>query len=177
MDPKDYNPETGATAPETEEQPTQPVAPRRFPTAKPGTPENKQYRTAEQVEKIITDALGDRMGMINCVHLPDVEYFLPPLGDVEEILRYSEVDRRKYISEINDCDDFAHTLKSDFILAAYAEGARRAPFAFGIIWGLLPEAHAQNWVITDDEVLHIIEPQNDQISTPDVITQVWLMVA
>lgn len=153
------------------------VTERLFPTAKEGTPENKQYRTWNEVEQIIRETLGDRLPANQVIHLPDAEYFLPPLQDVVEILRFSEVDRRKFINEINDCDDYAHCLKADFILAAYAEGKRRAPYAMGIIWGKLPKPHAQNWIITDDGVLRIIEPQTDVILSPDQIVNVWTVVA
>ena len=81
-------------------------------------------------------------------YFADDYYRCPSLAIAREIVKNSEVCRRRYVTEKHDCDDFTHLLKGAFIRDAYKDQNRRYPHAFGIVWGRMP-AHAMNVVIVD----------------------------
>ena len=97
--------------------------------------------------------------------------------DAEEIINASAVDRRRWVQNRFDCDDFAHVLKAHFAEAAYADGKRRASHCFGTVWGMLPESHAINWMVNDDLKVRFIEPQTDKIFYPRKDDKdIWFML-
>jgi hypothetical protein len=98
--------------------------------------------------------------------LADSEYWAAPEKDYWKIINKSTINEEKWISEKHDCDDFAHLLKADFIVAAYKDGKRRRPYCFGIVWGDLPKPHAINWYITDQKIMKFCEPMNDTVFPP-----------
>ena len=118
-------------------------------------PDNGVYITVAEARKIIKAKLNV------APHLADAMFYCPSVQYVEGLLEQDELDKMKYAPESFDCDDFAWILKARFCMDAYKNGQRRAAHAMGIIWGEFPHPHAINWVITDDKVLRLIEPQTD----------------
>ena len=85
---------------------------------------------------------------------------------MREIISESKVDRKTWVRERFDCDDFAHVLKAHFAEASYKNGQRRAAHCFGVVWGSLPGPHAINWMVNSDGKLRFVEPQNDRVFVP-----------
>lgn len=145
----------------------------------PGKKSTGIYLAVEEVEKTLRAAVGDLMDEEARIHLGDSRYFLPELSEVREIVQATAVDRRKWVEERFDCDDFAWILKSHFVEAAYKDGQRRAAHCVGVVWGLIRgEPHAVNWVLTSDRIFRFIEPQTDEIWQPtEDDREIWMMIS
>ena len=125
--------------------------------------------TRYEIEVIIRETFGTRFTDDFTLQMSDEQYHCPSLEKVKAILEKSTLDKREYIEEKFDCDDYARILKVDFIKQAYKEKKRRHPYAVGVIkggklQGSIP--HAINFVITDKMELFLIEPQTDTIEKP-----------
>lgn len=139
---------------------------------------DKVYLKKKEVRRIIRKATRCKRKIWNRIYLPDAEYYLPPMADVDRVLAESAVNRKRWVEERFDCDDFAKVLAADFARDAYKDGTRRSAYCMGVVWGQLPGPHAINWVITDDKRLHFIEPQNDQVFKPRKTDKgIWLIMA
>jgi len=139
---------------------TSPSSVHSFPVA------NGAVATATRVQEIITTALGAKIPPAALMRMGDAHYYLPTLSEVQQLLKASALDRRTWLSERFDCDDFSHVLKGEFSIHAYDAGDISYGFSAGIIWGNFSWAqgyHAVNLIVTDDQVLRLIEPQNDTI--------------
>jgi len=88
------------------------------------------------------------------IYLLDHFYYLPKKEEVVELLKDTNVDKLKYLSEVYDCDDFAVRL-----WGVTSQG-KWASTTLGFACG---NRHAFNIVILEDEKLYIIEPQNDKL--------------
>ena len=122
-----------------------------------------------EIEDIIKKTFGNRFTDDFSLQMSDEQYYCPSIQDVKVILEKSTVDKREYIEEKMDCDDYARILKVDFIKQAYKEKKRRHPYAVGVIKGGKLQGnipHAINFVITDKMELLLIEPQTDTIKEP-----------
>ncbi|UCE60677.1 MAG: lectin MOA-related protein [Phycisphaerales bacterium] len=139
---------------------------RRWHVPSVGRPARKKYITGTQARLIVATRLGRKLALNFGMYVADGKYFCTPLSEARDIIRRSAVDRKRWVSERFDCDDFAHVLKAHFAEAAYKNGNRRASHCFGIVWGSLPGPHAINWMINSDGVLRFVEPQNDRIFLP-----------
>lgn len=96
----------------------------------------------------------------------DGMYYLPTLPEVQQILDASQLDRRTWMAERFDCDDFAYVLKGEMSIHAYDTGSLRFGLCVGIVWGnfdWVSGYHAINWFIADDGALRFIEPQTDSM--------------
>jgi hypothetical protein len=126
--------------------------------------------TAARVQEIITTTLGSKITSDAVVRMGDVQYYLPTLNEVQQLLTESSLDRRKWLEERFDCDDFSYVLKGEFSIHAYDSGDISYGFSDGIIWGnfsWVQGYHAVNLVVTNDQVLRLIEPQTDAIYDAD----------
>ena len=138
----------------------------------------KLYIKNYELRGLINDQLAEKLGSSFQLYIADGEYYSPSLNDAERIIKQSKIDRYDWIRERFDCDDFALVLKSEFALDAYRQTKRRAPYCFGIVWGMLPGAHAINWMVNDDRKLRFIEPQTDGIFFPRANDKdIWFMMA
>lgn len=135
------------------------------PGSGPASSEKVFIKSAD-LRTLIAQQLGNKLASNLSLHLADNEYYCPPLANAKEIISNSEVDRNTWVEEKFDCDDFAHVLKAHFAEAAYQNGERRKPHCFGIVWGLLPDNHAINWMVNDDLKLRFVEPQDDRVFRP-----------
>jgi hypothetical protein len=98
----------------------------------------------------------------------------------QQITDASNVAKHRYITEVFDCDDFAHLLKSAFIDDAYDGGRRSMPYALGVMWGTTP-SHAMNVLAVGngkDYFTKVIEPQTGTIYEPSdkKLTGIYLVV-
>jgi len=143
----------------------------------PDIPDSGVYITVTEAKDIIKATLGDRLISHSHIHMADAEYYCPSVEYVEHLLEQDLLDRMQYAAESFDCDDYAFVLKARFCLDAYKHGERRSAHCAGFVWGRLPHPHAMNWVITDDKVLRLIEPQNDLWQDWGEEFSIWLMAA
>lgn len=124
------------------------------------------YISHREVRNIIEQQLGDKLGEHYQLRYPDRQYYCPSIKQAQKIIKRSSVDRKKWIKEKFDCDDFALVLKADFAKVAYKNAEIDSPYCFGIVWGDLPHPHALNWMINDDWKLRFVEPQSDEVYFP-----------
>jgi hypothetical protein len=126
--------------------------------------------SAARVEEIIRTTLGSKITSAAVVRMGDVQYYLPTLNEVQQLLSESSLDRRRWLAERFDCDDFSYVLKGEFSIHAYDSGDISYGFSDGIIWGTFSWVqgfHAVNLVVTNDQTLRLIEPQTDTIYEAD----------
>jgi hypothetical protein len=114
------------------------------------------------------------------INLGDGVYYCPRQDVAEKVMRESGVSDLIYTSEILDCDDFAHLLKSAFIRNVYDSGERSLPYAMGIIRGNSP-AHAMNFIAISDggePELKLVEPQRYEYMkiAEETLSDIYLMV-
>lgn len=129
--------------------------------------EDKVYISSAELRTLISAQLATMLDRNCVIKLADAEYYCTPLDDALDIIARSQTDRRTWVEDVFDCDDFAHILKSIFAEAAYKEGQRRKPHCFGIVWGRIGgESHAFNWTVNSDMTLRLVEPQSDEIFLP-----------
>lgn len=151
---------------------------RRWHKSTPGKRPDKVYISSPDLRVLISKQLKGKMARDFSLFIADSKYYCTPLKDAEEIIKWSNVDRKIWVRERFDCDDFAHVLKAHFAEAAYVDGKRRrSAHCFGIVWGMLPYAHAINWMVDEKRKLHFIEPQSDKIFSPrKVDKEIWFML-
>ncbi|MDH3657572.1 MAG: lectin MOA-related protein [Nitrosopumilus sp.] len=126
------------------------------------------FLTGRKLENLLYRKLKGKILDDASILLADEKYYCPPQSDIEYLIKRNKINRKKYTSEIFDCDDFALSLKYFFIKHAYSNGKRRAPHCAGIIWGFIGgEQHAVNIVVNDKKEVFFIEPQKDLIFFPD----------
>lgn len=126
----------------------------------------KKYIKDSELRELIAKQIGQKLERNFGFYVADSKYYCPPVEDAREIIKSSAVDRKTWVSERFDCDDFAHVLKAHFAEASYKDGKRRAAHCFGVVWGLLPSPHAINWMVNSDMKLRFVEPQTDRIFSP-----------
>ncbi len=131
--------------------------------------------TADEMLAIAWAYFGPRWmaGVPRILYPADDEYVLPTVAEALGIVQASKVDHDQYYDGGFDCDDFAYTLKAHVCEAAYVEGARRRPYCFGILWAARP-AHALNWMINDDGLLRLVEPQRGAVVPFENYTRFYL---
>ncbi|RII26043.1 MAG: hypothetical protein CXR30_16920 [Geobacter sp.] len=142
--------------------------------------DNGPTRTSSQLKTILKNQLGDYYKNLKQFYA-DGNYFCPTEAVTKEIITAAKVDQKRYISEVFDCDDFAHLLKSAFIEDAYDSGRRSMPYAMGIIWGDKP-AHAMNFIVLGDGknfTVRVIEPQTGKLHDPTEkkLQEIYLLIA
>jgi len=147
---------------------------RRWHRETPGTRHNKEYISSDDLKALIVDKLRGKFDKRCTICIADDKYYCPPLEDAGNIVGVSGVDRKKWLRQAFDCDDFAYVLKAHFAEAAYVHGKRvdRPAHCLGILFGTVcisdkePGSHAVNWMVDDKRELHFIEPQKDYLIDP-----------
>lgn len=118
------------------------------------------------VQGIVNQQLTGLFASDSGIRFGDGTYYLPTIQEVQEILSKSESDRRTWLAERFDCDDFAYVLKGEMSVHAYDTGDIRYGLCVGMVWAnftWVKGYHAVNWFIASDGTLRFIEPQNDSI--------------
>jgi len=106
----------------------------------------------------IMTVLRAEMGEDCMIYLSDRDYQVTSKEEIENFLALDDTDKRKYLSEYHDCDDFSYRLHGQFSVPGWSG------LAFGILWAGVPGGgHAINCFVDNDKEVWIIEPQNDKI--------------
>jgi hypothetical protein len=119
-----------------------------------------------RVSTIVQTALAGKFSSDPGIRYGDGYFYLPTLAEVQQILVASQLDRRTWLAERFDCDDFAYVLKGEMSIHAYDSGDLRYGLCVGMVWGdfdWVAGYHAINWFIASDMVLRLIEPQSDTV--------------
>lgn len=116
--------------------------------------------------KVLIDAAQLDLAPTSTFHYSDVEYYLPSMADVLDLVdaffeRVSALGI-EYTPEVWDCDDMARAFVVVSCFQAYQDGTRRAPFAVGQLSGYAPN-HALNLAVTSDRGVIVIEPQDGSV--------------
>ena len=116
------------------------------------------------------------------IFLSDRQYNAYDHMDIVRFLNHDLSDKKQYLSESYDCDDFA------LVLAAAAKrwngvvGSKNSGICFGIVWGDIrdtddkPNPHAINFFIDITGDLWLVEPQTDKIFKPTVHSDFWMVI-
>jgi hypothetical protein len=118
------------------------------------------------VEGAVQQHLTGKFSSDSVIRYGDGTYYLPTVQEVEQILAASQSDRRTWLEERFDCDDFAYVLKGEMSVHAYDTGDISFGLSVGMVWGnfdWVTGYHAVNWFVASDGVLRFIEPQSDTI--------------
>lgn len=88
------------------------------------------------------------------IYISDNSYKLCSKADMEAFLAYDDTDKRLYVGEWYDCDDFTYRLMGQLSVPEWEKTA------YGTIW---TDAHAFMCFIDDTGKLWFIEPQTDTL--------------
>lgn len=90
--------------------------------------------------------------------------------DIKLFLDSNPVNKRKYITDFHDCDDYCYELMGD-VSTWNPEGS------FGMVWGNRTDgvAHAWNCFINENKELWFVEPQTDAIFKPTT-EKIWVIL-
>ena len=92
------------------------------------------------------------------INVTDRKYKTAPFSEYARLISWSKVDKRDYVTEYYDCDNFSLALMGEFNIPEWSA------LAFGILFAETPEgAHAINFFIDNNNDVWIVEPQNDSI--------------
>ena len=122
--------------------------------------------SSSSLDGLVRQKLAGKFSSHPGIRFGDGSYYLPTLGEVQSILEESQLNRRKWLAERFDCDDFAYVLKGEMSVHAYESNEFRFPLCVGIVWGnfdWVDGYHAVNWFIDSSGEIRFIEPQDDKI--------------
>ena len=88
------------------------------------------------------------------IYISDNQYWLCSENDIESFLNLDETNKRFYVTEEFDCDDFSYRLMGQLSIPQWSG------IAFGIVWTNL---HALNCFIDEAGKFWFIEPQSDKL--------------
>lgn len=122
--------------------------------------------TSSSLDGVVRKKLAKKLLKDPGIRFGDGSFYLPTVEQVRAILKASEADRRTWMAERFDCDDFAYVLKGEMSVHAYAHGELRFALCVGMVWGnfdWVDGYHAVNWFVANDGELQFVEPQDDTI--------------
>jgi hypothetical protein len=120
------------------------------------------------IQHEIENALTGKFNDTFAIRLGDAQYYLPTVEEFGQIVSATSTDRRKWIQDKYDCDDFAYVLKAFTSSVAYFNNNLVYGLSTGIIWGRfswVSEFHACNWFLDNLRTFRLIEPQDGRIFT------------
>jgi len=136
----------------------------------------------DKLENILLEQLAEYL-KDEKIFLADDEYFCTTSKTTEVIIKEGKVNDKEYPQpEVGDCDDYAHLLKSAFIVDAWIDKKRSLPYAFGILWGRQPNDHAMNFVVVSEGngsyEVWIVEPQDGTLHKPSegMLKEIYLVI-
>ena len=121
--------------------------------------------SGREIGRILRHQFGDV-----AVFTTDETYQLVDPDEFQDFLMVDETDERIYMLERNDCDDYAQILQGKVREYEYDRGHNYS-WAVGMAFG--PKKtdssalHAYNFMITTDRSLYLVEPQSDEVLTPE----------
>lgn len=140
-------------------------------------PSKKKFISREELEEIVNNTLDGKLTEHFRLHISDQEYYLPSIGETQRLLYESKIIEYQWYDEVFDCDDFAVMLKAHFCKDGYKHRKRHHSHCLGIVWGMVPRAHALNWVINDDKQLRFVDPMYGDIYLPEESVRfIWMMM-
>ncbi len=125
---------------------------------------------ASSLTGLVQNKLSSKLADDPGIRFGDGSFYLPKLDEVRSILDSSQLDRRTWMEERFDCDDFAYVLKAEMSAYAYKSNELRFALCVGMVWGnfdWVAGYHAVNWFVDSDQELYFIEPQTDEIYGKD----------
>lgn len=140
-----------------------------------------------EMQSILLTQLGGEMVIITV----DERYNVPKRSSIEKFLLFDNTDLLDYVAESTDCDDFARILQGE-VLKQVAQFRTYNPndtygISFGTVYGdisldgvseTIP--HVMNLAIVEDGeggyTILLIEPQTDEIYTPNDKSNYWAVV-
>lgn len=129
-------------------------------------PAQGRLASSNDVHEIVAASLAGKFASDPGIRYGDEQFYLPSLDEVAWILGESQLDRRTWLQNRFDCDDFAYVLKGEMSSHAYANAELTCGLCVGIAWGYfdwLEGNHAVNWFIDSTGALGFIEPQDDRM--------------
>lgn len=118
-----------------------------------------------ELKELLVKQLGSHL-ISNLIILSDETYSLLSYVTAQKLYAQSGLILKKYQSEKFDCDDFSAVFKA-FVADKQRESWEIIyPYAFGLLYGNLPNPHAINWFIDSNKTLHFMEPQTGEIFAP-----------
>ncbi len=104
------------------------------------------------------------------VWLSDGTFQLVDTQNLRDFLASDSINKRQYIAEKHDCDDYSYELMghvSDW----------NPDNTFGIVWGnnVNGDGHAWNFFIDENKNIKYVEPQTDTIFDPST-EKIWIMI-
>jgi hypothetical protein len=88
------------------------------------------------------------------IYINDYEYRLCSKEDIAQFLRQDWTNKKDYVKEEYDCDDFSYRLMGQFSVKDWSG------IALGIVW---TDLHALNCLIDNNGKFYFIEPQSDKL--------------
>lgn len=147
--------------------------------ALPGAPKGTVVPTSS-LDGLVRKILDGKFGPDPGIRFGDGSFYLPTQAEVEQILSASALDRRQWLAERFDCDDFAYVLKGEMSVHTYETADLKFGLCVGMVWGnfdWVDGFHAVNWFIANDQVLRFIEPQSDTVyDTTHCLGQISLLL-
>ena len=61
-----------------------------------------------ELRELVARQLGKKLSKSFGFYISDAKYYCPPLKDAREIIKKSRLDKKTWVEEKFDCDDFAH---------------------------------------------------------------------
>lgn len=127
------------------------------------------------IPKIMPSMTSDYVGDLlrkytDKIWLSDGTFQLVDTQNLKDFLASDSINKRPYIAEKHDCDDYSYELMghvSDW----------NPDNTFGIVWGLNSDGggHAWNFFISEKKKIMFVEPQSDAIFEPTT-EQIWIMI-
>jgi len=118
------------------------------------------------IQSDIKNALAGKLNDNFSIRFGDAKYYLPTAEEFGQIVSATSIDRRRWIQDKFDCDDFSYILKAFTSSVAYFTNDLVHGLSTGIIWGRfswVSEFHACNWFLDNSRTFHLIEPQDGRI--------------
>jgi hypothetical protein len=88
------------------------------------------------------------------IYISDNEYWLCSKEDIAQFLMQDWTNKKDYVKEEYDCDDFSYRLTGQFSVKDWSG------IALGIVW---TDLHALNCLIDNTGKFYFIEPQSDKL--------------
>lgn len=130
---------------------------------------------AKELKRVIKKALKIQSDFI---FLADRTYNAYEHDDIVEFLRNDLTNKKEYLDETFDCDDFSLVLSAASKKWSSEHGYKTG-MCFGLVWGDIrtdeqPNPHAVNFFVDADGVLWLVEPQSDKIFKPTANSTFWM---
>ena len=125
--------------------------------------------TTAQIKNRVGNLLSDYWeGQKHYSGFSDERFYLPTLDEIQTFVTSpsNRIRRPASFSETFDCDDFSFVFKGNICLFTRDRLNIQHSICVGIVWAKFnwtAGPHACNWVLTSDQTLRWIEPQDQPL--------------